>query len=298
MNTSLGLMMLCGTLVGLGSIAIIAGATRRTLNLSDALTRLDGLEPLPSGELKAPPVGLEAAGAWLQRRLRLPITAKQQQLLLLHDRTVADFFTEKLVLSLAGFLLPTLWVALQFALGSFPGPLPLLVSLLGAVAGYFLADLRLARSSTVLRRTTTESIHTFFDLVALERLANASASQAVASASNISDAPLFRRITSGLERARLEQTTPWPELRRVGREWNIPELDDFADVMKLEEQGAALAGVLQARVKELRDAHLAHQRTAAHGATESLTLWMTLPALLLGLTFIIPPLLKLTGSGI
>lgn len=296
MSTTLGLMILCGTIVGLGATSVVVGSMRRTLRLGDALMVLDGVEPLtalPGGE-KA--VGLEAAGGWLQRRFRLPLTTKQQQLLLLNDRSVADFFTEKMILSVAGFLLPTLWVVLQYSLGSAPGPLPLLFSVVGAVGGYFLADLRLARSSTQLRRTTTESIHTFFDLVALERMANASASQAVGAAAGISDAPLFRRISSGLERARLEQTTPWPELRRVGREWNIPELDDFSDVMKLEEQGAALAGVLQARVKELRDSHLAQQRAAAHEATESLTLWMTLPALLLGLTFIIPPLLKLTSS--
>ncbi len=296
MTTTLGLMVLCGTIVGLGATAIVAGALKRTLRLSDVLAVLDGVDPLPLPTMNENPGGLEAVGGWLQRRLRLPLSTKQQQLLLLQDRSVADFFTEKLVLSLAGFLLPTLWLVLQMALGSTPGPLPLLFSVLGAVGGYFLADLRLSRSSTQLRRTTTESIHTFFDLVALERMANASASQAVAAAANISDAPLFRRITAGLERARLEQSAPWPELRRVGREWNIPELDDFADVMKLEEQGAALAGVLQSRVKELRDAHLAQQRATAHEATESLTLWMTLPALLLGLTFIIPPLLKLTSS--
>ncbi len=296
MISTLGLMLLCGTIVGLGVISVVAGSLRRTLRLGDALSVLDGVESVPLPATGDPLVGMEAVGGWLQRRLRLPLTVKQQQLLLLQDRSVADFFTEKLVLSLAGVLLPTLWLVLQLVLGATPGPLPLLFSVLGGVSGYFLADLRLSRSSVQLRRTTTESIHTFFDLVALERMANASASQAVAAAAGISDAPLFRRITSGLERARLEQSTPWPELRRVGREWNIPELDDFADVMKLEEQGAALVGVLQARVRELRDAHLAQQRAAAHEATESLTLWMTLPALLLGLAFIIPPLLKLTSS--
>ncbi|MGO1385614.1 MAG: hypothetical protein ACTHWA_09970 [Arachnia sp.] len=296
MISTLGLLVLCGTMVGLGITAVVIGSLRRTLRLSDALMVLDGVDRIPLSTTSSEPVGMEAMGGWVQRRLRLPLSVKQQQLLLLQDRSVADFFTEKLILSLAGLLLPTAWLVMQVILGATPGPLPLLFSLLGAVGGYFLADLRLARSSVQLRRTTTESIHTFFDLVALERLANASASQAVAAAAGISDAPLFRRITSGLERARLEQSTPWPELRRVGREWNIPELDDFADVMKLEEQGAALAGVLQARVKELRDSHLAQQQAQAHEATESLTLWMTLPALLLGLTFIIPPLLKLTSS--
>lgn len=291
-----GLMMLCGILAGLGLFAVAVGATRRTIRLGDALAVLDGSDQMvPSGP-EAEKHGLEGAGGWLQRRLHLPVTAKQQQLLLLQNRSVADFFAEKLVLSLTGILLPTLWLLLQYALGTTPGPLPLLFSIVGGAAGYFLADWRLSRSSTQLRRTTTESIHTFFDLVALERLSNASATQAVSAAAGVSDAPLFRRITSGLERARLEQTAPWLELRRVAKEWNVPELDDFADVMKLEEQGAALADVLQARVKELRDAHLAQQRTAAHETTESLTLWMTLPALLLGLAFIIPPLLRLTGS--
>lgn len=296
MMTSWGLMVLCGTLVGLGAFVVAVGATRRTVRLGDAMAVLDGREPLPMAEPEAATRGLEGLGGWLQRRLRLPVTAQQQQLLLLQGRTVADFFAEKLVLSLTGMLLPSLWLLLQYALGGTPGALPMVFSLVGGVSGYFLADLRLSRSSTQLRRTTTESIHTFFDLVALERLANASATQAVASAAGISAAPLFRRITSALERARLEQSAPWTELRRVAKEWNVAELDDFADVMKLEEQGAALSDVLQARVKELRDAHLAQQRAAAHEATESLTLWMTLPALLLGLAFIIPPLLRLTGS--
>ncbi|RMB61425.1 hypothetical protein EAX62_01850 [Tessaracoccus antarcticus] len=287
-------MVLCGTAVGLGLFGIVVGATRRTVRLVDALALLDGHPALVAPVATSGGTGLEGAGGWLQRRLRLPVTARQQQLLLLQDRTVADFFAEKLVLALAGLLLPVLWMVLQVAVGTPPDMLPLLFSAAGGVLGYFLADWRLARSSHQLRRTTTESIHTFFDLVALERMANASATQSVAAAASISDAPLFRRITSGLERARLEQTAPWPELRRVATEWNVPELDDFADVMQLEEQGAALAEVLQARVRELRDAHLAEQRTAAHSDTESLTLWMTLPALLLGLAFIIPPLLRLT----
>lgn len=291
-----GLFALCGVSVGFGVYAVLMGATRRTVRLGDALAVLDGVEPMAPPGHAAEAHGLEGLAGWVQRRLRLPVTARQQQLLLLQDRTVADFFAEKLVLSLTGIFLPALWLLLQVAFGGSSGPLPLVLSLVGGVAGYFLADLRLSRSSTQLRRTTTESIHTFFDLVALERLANASATQAVSAAAGVSSAPLFRRITSGLERARLEQSAPWPELRRVASQWNVPELDDFADVMQLEEQGAALAEVLQARVRELRDAHMAQQRSAAHEATESLTLWMTLPALLLGLAFIIPPLLRLTGS--
>lgn len=293
--TGTGLSVVAGLVVGLGLFLIGLGAVRRTVRLGDALAALDGTVTVHAGVPDDEMGGLEGVGAWLQRRLRLPVTERQQQLLLIQDRSVGDFFAEKLVWSLLGFLLPGAWVVYQYLLGGSPNPLPAAFGVVGAVLGYFLADLRLARGAQALRRSTTESIHTFFDLVALERLANASASQAVTAAAEVSSAPLFRRIASGLERARLEQTAPWEELVRISREWQVPELVDFADVMRLEEQGAALADVLQARVRELREAHLAAQKAEAQEATEGLTVWMTVPALLLGLAFVIPPLLKLGG---
>lgn len=296
--TGIGLVLASGMLMGLGGFLIVAGVRRGTTRLGDAMALLDGstLPTMePSFSTEASDGALERAGWWLHRRFRLPITAKQQQLLLMHDRSIGDFFAERLILAGTGFILPGMWALLQTAMGRSPGILPLGLSFAGAVAGYFLADIRLTQQAGVVQRSTTESLHTFFDLVALERLANQSATQAVASAAGISDAPLFRRISAGLERAQMEQTAPWSELHRIAEEWHVPELSDFADVMKLEEQGAALADVLQARVSELRDAHLATQRATAQEATEGLAIWMTIPALLLGLAFVIPPLLRLTG---
>ncbi|NHB84714.1 hypothetical protein G7085_09090 [Tessaracoccus sp. HDW20] len=95
----------------------------------------------------------------------------------------------------------------------------------------------------------------------------------------------------------MEQSQPWDELRRIATEWNVSELADFADVMQLEEQGAGLADILQARVRELRDAHLSRQKAEAQEASESLSLWMTLPALLLGVALVTPALLTLLGPG-
>lgn len=293
--TGTGLSVIAGLVVGFGFFLLGLGLVPRTARLGDAFASLDGTLTVtaPTPEQDAP--GLEGVGAWLQRRLRLPVTERQQQLLLIQDRSVGDFFAEKLVWALAGLLLPSMWVAYQYLLGSTSNPLPAAFGIVGAVAGYFLADLRLSRGAQAARRSTTESIHTFFDLVALERLANASAVQAVQAAAEVSSAPLFRRISSGLERARLEQTAPWDELVRISKEWQVPELVDFAEVMKLEDQGAALADVLQARVRELREAHLSAQKSEAQEATEGLTVWMTIPALLLGVAFVIPPLLKLAG---
>ncbi len=293
-----GLAIAVGTTLGLGVFLVLVGAESRNVRLSDAFELLAGTSPQPTMELATTPSGggLEAAGARVQRWLSLPVSPRQQRLLLLQGRSVGDFFAEKLVLAGLGLLLPVLWLAVQYALGQLPSPLPLAFGLVGAVLGYVAADWRLTASAARTRRAAKESIHTFFDLVMLERLANSSAAQAVAGAASVSTSPLFLRIRTALERARLEQVPPWRELTRIAQEWELPELADFADLMRLEEQGAALADALHARVRELREEHATNQKTAAQEQTEALTIWMTLPALILGLAFVIPPLLRLLAS--
>ena len=49
------------------------------------------------------------------------------------------------------------------------------------------------------------------------------------------------------------------------------------------------------RVKELRDAHLGRERTAANQTSERMTLWMSIPVVIFALTFLFPPLLKIAG---
>ncbi len=292
--STLGMMVFLGMTVGAGVFMMIVGSLRSPIRLGDALALLDGHQR-EEPDATEQEHGLEALGAWLRQRLHLPVSRKQRRLLRMSGRSVADFFAEKLVLMMTGLFAPGLWVLMQLLLGAPVSPVPLLLGPLLGVGGYFLADLRLARGSAQIRRSTTEAVHTFFDLVALERLANSSATQAVTLASGVSRTPLFRRISAGLERCRLEQVTPWRELHRVADEWDLPELADFADIMRLEEQGAALADTLQARVRELREAHHAQHQAQAQADTEGLTLWMTVPALLLGLAFIIPPLFILVA---
>lgn len=291
-----GLAIGLGMLVGLGVFLLVRGVTASPVRLGDALAALER-QPVIQLIDDSAPEGLEGLGQRVYRRLGLPLSRNQQRLLNLQGRSVGDFFIEKLIWTFTGLLIPTLWALTQVAMGARPGLLPFGVALLCGVAGFFIADLRLRNGAELHRRTAIDGIHTFFDLVVLERLANASAAQAAMNAASVSDAPLFRRIASGLERARMEQTQPWDELRRIADEWSVPELADFADVMQLEEQGAGLAEVLQARVRELRDAHLSQQKAAAQEASESMSLWMTLPALLLGVALLAPALLTLLGTG-
>lgn len=280
----MGIAIALGMLAGLGVAGIVVGLAPAPVRLGDALAVLDRRPTSPT-------TPSTTSGS----RLRLRLSREQQRLLEMQGRDVSDFFVEKLVLGLAGLLLPGLWVVLQLIVGERPGMVPLLVAPVAALIGWFVPDLKLRRGASQQQRAMHDALHTFFDLVALERLANASATQATLAAAEISEAPLFRRITAGLERARMEQVPPWGELRRIADEWAVPELADFADVMQLEEQGAGLAEVLQSRVKELRDAHLTQVKIEAGEASERMTIWMTIPAMLLGLAFLTPALLRIVG---
>ena len=77
---------------------------------------------------------------------------------------------------------------------------------------------------------------------------------------------------------------------------DLQPLRDVADVMRLDEQGAALGGALRARVRELRDSHLMSQKIEAQQVSESLTIWMVIPALVFGLILLTPPLLRMLSG--
>lgn len=84
-------------------------------------------------------------------------------------------------------------------------------------------------------------------------------------------------------------------MHRLADELRLPELADIADVMRLDEQGAALADALRARVREMRDSHLLEEKLAAHEVSERMTVWMTIPSMVFGMAFLAPPVLKLMG---
>jgi tight adherence protein C len=168
-----------------------------------------------------------------------------------------------------------------------------LISVFGLVLGFFVPDLLLRRTTVTARSNAVESLLVFIDLVTLERLANASSSQALQHAATLSEVTLFAQIRLALDRARLEQQSPYAELRRLAEQLDLPELRDLADIMQLDENGAALSGVLRARLKELRDAHLTREQMAASAASESMTIFMTLPAMIFGLIFLVAALLRI-----
>lgn len=294
MTSPLLALSFLGATIGAGIFLAAVGLYRAPVRLSDAFAALDGSSDDALPRSAALTVGSgEKVGAWLYQRLRLPLSESTVRTLALQGRSIADFFTEKLVWTVLGLALPPLWVFTTFVFEGHLDLMPAGFSVVGAIIGYFIPDLRLRRATQQARAGASEALLMFFDLVTLERLANRSVTQALQSAAGISETSVFQRIRHGLDRAKLEQVAPWHELKRLSAELNLPAISDIADVLRLDEQGASLAEPLRARVRELRDAQLAEAKQAAQEQTERMTLWMTLPVLIFGAIVVAPPLLSI-----
>lgn len=286
MNTSL--ILLAGMLTFGGVVAVIAALAPAPPKLQPALDRIGGgLATIDRPELViAAGSRSERLGAVLYRRSPVPLSPRLRQLLRLQGKSIAEFYADKIVMAVIGAVLPAF---IGFGWGWLTGRpswWPAGLALVGLVLGFFLPDLLLRRSSKVSQAGAVESLLVYIDLVTLERLANASATEALQSAASLSDVPLFVQIRTALERARLEQQSPYGELRRLADDLDLPELKDVADIMQLDESGAALSESLRARVKELRNAHLTREQIDAGAAAEGMTIYMTIPALIFGMIFL------------
>lgn len=260
--------------------------------LADALDLLDGRLETPERPSGA---GVDRFGSWLRTRVGRPVGEATSRRLRLIGRPTDRHFAYKGFGALAGLTLPWL-VNLLVGAGATALAWPTAATLALGVAGFFVPDLLLRSGETASAADNTEALLTFFDLVTLERLANRSSSQALRSAAMVSEAAVFVAIRDALERARLEQRQPYPDLHQLADELQLPALGDLADVLALEDSGASLAESLRARVRELRDAHLTAAKIAASSLSERMTFFMVIPSMVFALFFLLPPILRLLAG--
>lgn len=289
------LVLLSGILLAGGLSCLVVAFARSTPQLDAALERIgaDGMHQIPSGDIGPVRSRSERLGAFIYRAMPIPLTNGQRRALRLLDKPIAEFYADKAVMAIIGTVLPGLAACAFAYLTGHLSPIPAIAAVVGGVIGFFVPDLLLRRATTSVWTGAAEALLVYIDLVTLERLTNASATQALHNAAALSDVPLFLHIRTALERARLEQQSPYAELRRLSDQLKLPELADVADVMQLDETGAALSGTLRARVRELRDAHLTREQIKASAAAEGMTIYMTLPALIFGLIFLVAAMLRI-----
>ena len=284
-------MVVPGMLIALGGWWMVSAFRPQHPQLAEAFAALEGR--VAADESHESASGLDRLGSQVLRRRPVAVSPTQARQLQLRGRTITRHYGHKAVGALLGFFAPLLvgiiwWVAT----GDVP-TLPALLAAVGAVVGFLLPDWWLRRTAAEQSEDATESLLTYFDLITLERLANQSATQALHTAAALSDVATFSQIRAALDRARLQQRMPFEELKELGRSLDLPALVDLSDVMRLDESGASLSGVLRARVRELRDAHITTMKISASAVSERMTVFMVVPSLIFGLFFLVPPLLRI-----
>ena len=133
--------------------------------------------------------------------------------------------------------------------------------------------------------------------MALERNNGSGVRQAMESAAEVGDSWVFTRLSEELTRSRWSGQPPWDALHALADELGLPELDDFADIMRLSgEEGASVYTNLRARSAAMRTAMLNDEIAEANAVGER----MTIPGSLLGVIFmallVAPSLLRMFSN--
>lgn len=280
-------------LAGLWCLVIARTSDQVRLTDAVALLEADPAQFTTTEQLR----GWDRIGQWLVVRLGASLSTSNERILRLQGRTLADFYVQKLVGLLAGLVFPLLIAAILRPWLSGTFTVSLAFAVVCAVLGWWWPNLRLRQQGESTKEDASHQISMLFDLVVLERLANLSGVQAVEAAATVSHATLFTEVSAALNRARLEQRTPWDELEKLAEDIDVPALAELAEVMRLDDQGASLSSALIARTRDLRDAHLTQTKMAAHEVSERMTLWMTIPVMIFALAFLVPPVLSIAFNG-
>jgi Flp pilus assembly protein TadB len=298
MTTGLQLMVLAGGLLGLGVALLVIRLVPAQPDLADALERLTPSRPAPSANTQAVG-GREKLGLWAMRALPpgLWVRTPRRELALLRI-PLARFYGEKLTFAGLGLVIAPLlgWFFDLLGLG-FPVAVPAIGSLALAAVMFFLPNYNAVDDARRARLEFTRALGAYIDLVALERNNGAGVRQSMEAAARIGDSWVFTRLGEELTRSRWSGVPPWDALHALADELGLPELDDFADIMRLSgEEGATVYANLRARSAAMRTAMLNDEITEANAVGER----MTIPGSLLGVIFmallVAPSLLRMFSN--
>ena len=277
-----------GAIGGIGIAAAVAVLLPSHVDLGTALGRLVPSSSVPvstgrtvDGEPRSWQDVLGIRARRIAERVGLKLPTPDLNVLGLAPE---QFLLTKLGLALTGLVVPPVLTGVAALLGvGLPLTLTGAVSLICAVALFAVPDLQVRHRAAQARRDFRRACCTYLDLIALERLSDAGATDALHRAASLGGGWTFSRIRQSLTRAELAGTSPWSALAELAEQVGVPELADIGDIVSLSgHDGAAIYTTLRARARSLRAAILAERARESNAASERLTV----PAACLGLVFL------------
>ncbi|MCZ4098050.1 type II secretion system F family protein [Streptomyces sp. H39-C1] len=284
-----------GALIGL---AVRAAMPARP-DLASALDRLD------AGKVTVGPSSADTArtgslperiGERLLREFGGRLTLPMKDLNLLR-KSPAEHLGKRFLFALYGLLLPQLLQALLAATGS---PFHFIaygfVSLGFGALFWVWPGKEVARDAAAARLIVRHAAASYLERVALARIANSGAAQALTQTAEVGDGWIFVRMRQVFHQADLSGVTVWDALKQLGEELDIPELTRPADTLALAGDGAAVYATLQAQARQLRIALLSDAKAEANAASAVMILPVTAGVILM-LTFVMIPItITILGS--
>ena len=284
-----------GVLLGLG----VRAAWPAKPDLTSALDRLDAskVPAFLSADTLAPTGSLpERVGNRLLADLGDRIALPLRDLNLLRI-SPAEHLGKRTLFALYGLVIPLLLQAV-LALGGAPFPFVVPAGLsLGLAALFWLWPGReVAKQAAEARLIVRHAAASYLERVALARVANSGAAQALTDTARVGGNFIFERMRQVFHQADLAGVTPWDALKQLGEELDIPELTRPADTLALAGDGAAVYTTLQAQARQLRIALLSDQKAKANEASAAMILPVTFGVILM-ITFVMIPLtITILGS--
>ena len=184
--------------------------------------------------------------------------------------TIERHAVAKLTFTVVGAGLPLL-VAIAWAVAGIQVPLGALafVSLLAGAAGFFVPDVLLSRRAAQRRRDFRYSLSLFLDLVVIVLAGGGGVETALHDAANAGSGWAFGELRRALNTARLQRTSPWAALTRLGESLGSPELIELSSSVELAgTSGARVRESLRAKAISARDHELAEAESEALAASE------------------------------
>lgn len=284
-----------GVLIGLG----VRAAWPAKPDLTSALDRLDASK-VPTA---LPAEGLTPTGSLPERvgnRLladlgdRIALPMRDLNLLRISP---AEHLGKRVLFALYGLIVPLLLQAtLALAGAPFPYVVPAGLSLGLAALFWLWPGREVAKEAAEARLIVRHAAASYLERVALARVANSGAAQALTDTARVGENFIFERMRQVFYQADLAGVTPWDALKQLGEELDIPELTRPADTLALAGDGAAVYTTLQAQARQLRIALLSDQKAKANEASASMILPVTFGVILM-ITFVMIPLtITILGS--
>ncbi|MDR0417021.1 MAG: type II secretion system F family protein [Propionibacteriaceae bacterium] len=137
----------------------------------------------------------------------------------------------------------------------------------------------------------------YIDLVGTEHRSGTGTRQAMEIAAEGGDSWMFQRIAEELRLSSLQRESPWDALTRLGERIGLPELENFAAIMRVSgEDGGAIYQTLRAQAATLRQTRLAANLAEANRVGERMSAVTALLAIVFMAILAAPAVMRFMGG--